>query len=685
MNFQCAVLRGTLAWAALATVAMSLMLPRVAAAETLTADTGINWDLSALQVTADCKRELDRARAGIRTIGMRDVSVPFGEGLGAIEETLSVLQDTLSAQVFLSQAAVSKEVRDASAQCNDDVSAFSVEVSADPAVFALAQAAVKIAVTPEEQQLSKIYVENGRRAAAGLDAAPRAKVQKLLNQINTLQIKFGRVLAEDKSEIRLSPAELGSLPASLDGALKKDARGARLPVNESTFSQFLSNEASGAARLRYEVAYGRRGGLKNVQLLRQAVALRKQVATDLGFPSWAAYQLDTKMAKTPETAENLVLEVDRALRGKARQEIAVLSELKRASGDKSPFVRSDYLYFENQLLKSRYAVDDEIVRPYFPVDKTLPAMLTVYAKLLGVRFEPLEPAMAWAPGVTEFAIYDGVSGAPIGWFFFDLYPREGKYNHFAAFQLRPGRALANGEYRKPVAAIVGNWPAPEPGKPTLLSHDDLVTVFHEFGHIMHETLSLTRFGSLFGPNTRSDFPEAPSQMLENWMWRPEILKRISSHTGSGEPLPDDLIAKMIALKHVDDGVAWCRQALYAEFDLQLHGKQVPADMTRLWFALAPKLTPFHEVPGTYPEAGFIHVMSGLDAGYYGYLWSRVFAQDMFSAFAHEGLDNPAVGQRYRSEILVPGGAAEPEVLLRRFLGREVSFEPFYEDLGISRH
>jgi Zn-dependent oligopeptidase len=664
---------------------MSLLLPQVTAAETLTADTGIRWDLSAAQITADCKREIDRARAGIQTIGMRDASAPFDEGLGAIEETLSVLQEALSAQVFLAQSAVTKEVRDAAAQCNDDVSAFGVEVSADPAVFALAQAAVKIAATPEEQQLSKIYVENGRRAAAGLDAAHRAKVQKLLNQINTLQIEFGRDLAEDKSEIRLSPAELESLPASLDAALKKVARGALLPVNESTFSQFMNNEASGAARLRYDVAYGRLGGMKNVHLLEQAVALRKQAATLLGFPSWAAYQLDAKMAKTPETAESLVLEVDRALLGKARREIAVLTELKRASGDRSPFVPSDYPYFENQLLKSRYAVDDEIVRAYFPVDKTLPAMLAIYSNLLGVRFEPLEPAMAWAPGVTEFAIYDGASDAAIGWFFFDLYPREGKYNHFAAFQLRPGRALANGEYRKPVAAIVGNWPAPQPGKPTLLSHDDLVIVFHEFGHIMHETLSHTRFGSLFGPNTRSDFPEAPSQMLENWMWRPAVLKQISSHTDSGEPLPDDLISKIIALEHVDDGMHWCRQALYADFDLKLHGRQVPADTTRLWFALAPKLTPFHELPGTYPEARFIHVMSGLDAGYYGYLWSRVFAQDMFSAFSHEGLDNPAVGQRYRSEILVPGGAAEPEVLLRRFLGRDVSFEPFYEDLGISRH
>ncbi|MBS0389290.1 MAG: peptidase M3, partial [Proteobacteria bacterium] len=211
-----------------------------------------------------------------------------------------------------------------------------------------------------------------------------------------------------------------------------------------------------------------------------------------------------------------------------------------------------------------------------------------------------------------------------------------------------------------------------------------VVFFHEFGHVMHETLSHTRYASLYGIAVRGDFGEAPSQMLENWMWQPAVLKQISAHVGSGEPLPDDLIASMIAARHVADGVTWGTQAFYAAYDLQLHSLPGKPEPTALWFKLKAALTVFPEIPGTYPEAGFNHLMAGYDAGYYGYLWSKVYAQDMFSKFQEAGLDNPAIGQRYRQMILVPGGSEEPDVLLKRFLGREVSYDPFYEDIGLKK-
>jgi thimet oligopeptidase len=312
-------------------------------------------------------------------------------------------------------------------------------------------------------------------------------------------------------------------------------------------------------------------------------------------------------------------------------------------------------------------------------------VLDIYAQLLGVRFEPLTPPQAWAPDIREYAIYDVASGNAIGWFFLDLYPREGKFGHFAAFPLRFGRVMSDGSYRTPVSAIIGNWPRPEAGKPTLLNHDEVVVFFHEFGHVMHETLSRTRYATLYGINVRGDFGEAPSQMLENWMWQPAVLRKISSHAGSGEPLPDALIDKMIAARHVADGVSWGAQAFYAEYDLQLHSLPGRSDPTALWFRLKAQLTVFPEIPDTYPEAAFGHLMGGYDAGYYGYLWSKVYAQDMFSTFKQEGLESPAAGMRYRQQILVPGGAEEPELLLKRFLGREVRYEPFYEDLGLKKN
>ena len=652
-------------------------------ADTLGPDTGIRWAYTPAEISRLCQHTLEDARAQIKAITARaPARTAFEEGLGAIESTSAQVYEALSAPINLAQFAVARDVRDAGTSCNNDYVAWSVEVSADPAVYALAQSATRMAQTGEERQLAKIYVETGRRSGAALLPPQRAEAQRLLNEISRLGIEFSRELGEDQSTVQLSAAETRSLPAALAGGLTTSASGATLTVNESTLGPFLDNEPVRDARQRFTEAYYRRGGRQNIERLTKAIALRQQLAALLGYPTWAAYQLDVKMAKTPERAEALVLDVDRALLPKAREEIRELAQLKRAGGDTTPFLNWDYRYYEQQLIKARYAIDKEEVRRYFPIDHVVPAVLELYAKLLGVRFVELPKPDAWAPRVTEYAIYDAASGAAIGWFYLDLYPREGKYDHFAAFPLRPGRQLPGGGYQKPVAAIIGNWPIPGTGRPTLLSHEELVTFFHEFGHIMHETLATNRYASLYGPNTRLDFPEAPSQMLENWMWQPEILKKISAHVDTGAPLPDELVRKMIALKNVDAGVKWCRQAFVADFDLKVHMATGKVDPQAVWFALMPQLYVFPEVPGTYPAASFDHIMGGLDAGYYGYLWSRVFAQDMFTVFQHDGLEGGAAGKRYREQLLAPGGSIEPEVLLRNFLGRPVSNAPFYLDLGI---
>jgi thimet oligopeptidase len=201
---------------------------------------------------------------------------------------------------------------------------------------------------------------------------------------------------------------------------------------------------------------------------------------------------------------------------------------------------------------------------------------------------------------------------------------------------------------------------------------------------MHSTLSTAPYETYYGTAVRGDFVEAPSQMLENWMWQPAILKLVSSNVDTGKPLPDDLIKKMVALKHVGDGVAWTGQAFYASYDMKIHSSGPNVNTTTTWFELKKRLTPQPAVAGTLPEASFGHLMGGYDAGYYGYLWSRVYAQDMFTVFQAGGLESPAVGARYRQDILQPGGSIEPDQLLRNFLGREVNYDAFYKDLGIAR-
>ncbi|HUO81539.1 MAG TPA: M3 family metallopeptidase [Gammaproteobacteria bacterium] len=288
----------------------------------------------------------------------------------------------------------------------------------------------------------------------------------------------------------------------------------------------------------------------------------------------------------------------------------------------------------------------------------------------------------WATGVRQFAITDAAGDTPIGWFFLDLAHRPGKFQRPATFPLRPGREREDGSYVLPVSSIIGNGPPGGPGRPALFSHRDVVEFLHEFGHVMHTTLSTARYASLYGTNVRSDFAETPSQMLENWAWQPATLKRLSSHVATGKPLPDTLIESMLAARHSDAGVYWTRQAFLGVYDLTLHSSGPDVDADALWFELMPKLTPLPPLPGTRPSASFLPVMGGYDAGYYGYVWSKVYAQDLYSAFEREGVDDAVLGLRYRREILAPGGTAEPAELVRNFLGRNTSYEPFYRDLGL---
>jgi thimet oligopeptidase len=457
-----------------------------------------------------------------------------------------------------------------------------------------------------------------------------------------------------------------------------------VPVDESTYGRFMGNASSGAARKRFLTAYGMRGGVKNVQRLQQAVAIRDQLANLLGYPSWAAYQLDAKMAKTPQRVEDLLNTVSTKLLPKANSEIAQLGSFKNAQGAAGPFERWDYTYYEDLFVKTKYNVDEDLVRQYFPIDHVIASVLGIYQKLLGVTFAQISPADAWAPGVLEYSITDTASGKPIGWFFLDLYPRPGKFEHFANFPLRPGRVLPDGSYQRPVSSIIGNWPVPSPGKPALLSHQDVITFFHEFGHLMHSTLSIAPYETLYGTGVRPDFVEAPSQMLENFMWQPSILKEVSSNVKTGAPLPDDLINKMIALKHVDDGYVWSSQAFYAQYDMTIHSSGPDINVDTTWFSLEKKMTPFAGIPGTHPEAGFGHLMGGYDAGYYGYLWSKVYAQDIFTRFQKEGLENPEVGMAYRKDILEPGATQEPDELVQNFLGRPMNPDAFYQDIGITQ-
>ncbi len=644
---------------------------------------GIDWSLTPTQVDSGCRANITAARARVEAAAAehaRDASAL--PRLLRIENAVGELQDALVAHLLFATIAADPDLRASSVRCNDALAAFAADLAADPAVLALAVAAQAQAGTPADRELARIYRENGERAGAALSAPRRAELIRLRRQLRALEAGFVQTLGTDTSTIAISRAEAAALPRDLVAGLPKTDTGYRVPVTLEGRERFMKNMASADARRRYLDAFYRIGGTANSRRVDQAVQVRRRIARLLGYPSWADYQFSASMAKTPARARALIDDIDRRLLPRAKAEIANLAALKAARGGHGPFAAWDYAYYEEQFERTRFAIDSEAVREYFPADRVVPAMLGLYQDLFGVIFERVEPADAWSPDVQEYAIRDRIDQRLLGWFYLDLVPRAGKSLPPSNSGLRAGHVLAGGGYRLPVSSIIGNGPAAAAGKPALYSHHDLVTLFHEFGHLMHGTLSTARYATLYGTNVRWDFVEAPSQMLENWMWQPAILKRISRHVVSGQPIPDALIAKMIALKYAADGVFWTRQAFLARYDLALHDEQPARDANRLWFALMPKLTPLPPMPDTLPAASFLPVMGGYDARYYGYAWSRVYAQDMFSVFENRGIDDSATGRRYRREVLAPGATLEPGSLVTNFIGRAPNPQAFYRDLHL---
>jgi thimet oligopeptidase len=657
----------------------------LAASAAAPSPTRINWTLSAAQIKTSCKTAIASAQTRLKNLLAARGRRTFGNTVLTLENLSSDLNDTTVAQQFLFNVTGDLALQQASLDCNNDESSFFTDLTASPQLYS-ALAAVARSNTARDvyqKELTAIWLDTLKRSGAGLSAPRRLEFVRLSKELTDLQNKFAQNLGNDATTITITAAQATSLPSDFTSGLKAAPGGGLIvPVGESTVTPVLQNEKDEAARQTYYLAYNNREAAANTPLLERAIAIRDRLAHLLGYETWAAYQLSNRTAKTPGRVENFLNGLDKTLLPKAQLEVARLTSIKaNETGNLSAVLHPwDVTYYDNVLHRMQYAVDQNQIRQYFPVQHTIDAVLDIYHRLLGVDFKQISPSDAWNPDVLEYSVADSATGRFIGATYFDLYPRPHKYQHFANFPILPVRRLSDGTYRAPFAAVVGNWPRPAGGQPALLSHDDVVTFFHEFGHNMAALLATAPYETL-STGFVWDFVEAPSQMLENFVWQPTVLKEISSNWQTGQPLPDDLISSLIGSRYVDNAYFTTRQIMYAQIDMTYHTSGPHVDTTAVWDRLASELTPMPIPPEIRPQASFGHLMGGYDAGYYGYLWSKVYAQDMFTAFLQGGLENPAVGMRYRRDILQPARTYDPDTEVKRFLGRAMNPNAFYAEFN----
>jgi thimet oligopeptidase len=622
--------------------------------------------------------ELDQAcraglKAGQQSLKALERERGSAQWIRAFDGFYGQIEDLRGPIEFLSNVHPDARIREAAGECELRWQEFFTNVGQNPTLYRAAQASSAAATDDIDRETLRQAVENFEDSGVGLPLAQRAKARQLSNRISQLGQQFDKNVRDSKTRVAFTETELAGVPEGVIKAAKRDAKGRLLlTLDYPTYNPVMERAESAAARERMWRAKTNEGGASNLKLLAEITRLRKDYAKLFGFDSYADFMLRRRMARDTATAERFLAEVKQAVSEGERRDLAALRETKAKHldqpVDKTSLQRWDVAFYTERLRKERFSVDEESFRPYFPPQESLQFVMRIAETMFGIKYTPVQ-AKLWHPEVQAYAVSDAATGKPIASLYVDLYPRDGKYGHAAVWPLRSG-ATSTGQL--PQASLVVNFDRKG------LTLDELDTLLHEFGHALHNNLSMTRYSLNAGTSTQLDFVEAPSQMLEDWIFDRKVLALFKQVCPSCTPVPDELVDKARAAREFQKGNQTARQHLYASYDLALHGK-LPQDPLALWARMEGD-TPLGHVHGTTFPAGFAHVAGGYGAGYYGYLWSLVVAMDLRTAFADKRLD-PVVGRRYRETVLSQGGQRPPEQLVKDFLGRETTPKAFFDYLA----
>ena len=622
---------------------------------------------SADALTAACDSGLLKAGAQVLQMQRRPANSRW---LAAFDAFNAGLEDLSGPVQFLSAVHPDKAQRTAAEACELRWNDFFSTLAQNERLY---QAVKKLRPVDEtDRQLVATTLANLDDAGVGLPPPQRARAKQLSDRIAELGQTFERNIRDANLELAVTEADLAGVPKSVWQDAKTDADGRRLlGLSYPIFLPLMQSAEVAATRERFWFAKTNEGGEANLKLLAEITQLRKEYASLFGAPSWADFVLRRRMAETPAKAETFLAEVKQAVQAREIAELEALrqakaADLKQADGVK--LNRWDVSFYTERVRQARFAVDQEAFRAYFPPQESLQFALRLVERLMGVRYQRVAGAKAWHPEVQTYAVSDAATGKPLATLWVDLYPREGKYNHAAVWGLR---SASLGLKRPSQAALVVNFDRKG------LTLDELETLLHELGHAVHNNLSATRYALQAGTSVKRDFVEAPSQMLQDWVYDPRVLKLFAEVCPSCTPVPDALMAKANTARNFGKGVREARQHLYASYDLALYSPE-PRDPLALW-AQMEGATPLGYVRDTMFPAGFAHIAGGYSAGYYGYLWSLVVATDMRTAFGTDKLD-AKVGRRYRDLVLAHGSDRPPQVLVHNFLGRDFNSGAFFDEL-----
>ena len=653
------------------------------------------FETTANALDASVKAAIAEAEAGLARIGhLQPSEVTFANTVRALDDVNYIIAKVENRMSVIKETSTNAVIRDAA---TDEVKAlddWSVGLDYREDVYNAikAYADTHPNLKDEDAKLLSDTMRDYRRAGLDLPKAKRDEVEAERKKLSALSTDFLSNVTKAEQHILFTKAELEGVP---DDFLEQkgviNAFGAYTVMANITwhYVTVMENAKREQTRLRMQTARDSLAKEKNIPLLQQILVLRDDIAHKLGYDNWADYVIEIKMAKTAARAMDFLERLRTGLQPKFDSEITQFRAMKArdTSDPHTPVLLWDWRYYANQLKKEKYTIDEDALKVYFPFQRCLDGMFAIYQRIFGLKFQRVDPPYKWVDDLQLYSVSDASTGEPMGLFYLDMFPREGKYNHFAEFGIIDGKLLENGTYQRPVVTLICNFPAPQPNRPSLLPHEDVVTLFHEFGHAMHAILTRAKYARFSGTSVPGDFVEAPSQMLENWAWDKKVLDSFAAdYRDPTKKIPSAILDQLKASKLAIEGAYYRRQLVFGLTDLALHTQihAANADQAQPMADGIAAKTFFAQPPGTAWLAYFGHLM-GYDAGYYGYAWADAIAADMATVFekAPDGFFDRAAGRRLREEIYAKGGSRDIDISIEKFLGRPESIEPFLKKIGVN--
>ncbi|MGI8890583.1 MAG: M3 family metallopeptidase [Chthoniobacterales bacterium] len=652
------------------------------------------WPKTPIGVQGEVNTAIAKANAALDVIGKQDLSkVTFDSTIGALDRIKNEAGIAVSKTVVIQQTNQEAAMREAAEKAIKVFQDWAVGVDyredVYKAVKAFADTEPKL--EGEDALLLEYTQRDYRRAGLPLPPEKRAEVEKLRKELAKLETDFQANIVAVKAPVIFTKEELEGVPDSmLDSPGVKTGDDSYTVLANVTFQYDAVEETAKKEETRkhlYKVRFNL-AREKNVPILNDMLSHRNHIALLLGYKSWDDFQTEIKMAKSGAAAKTFINDLVAGIQPKFDAEVGELRKLKVAE-TKDPNAQIniwDWRYYANQYKKEKFTVDTEALRVYFPFQHVLDGMFNIYQSIFGLKFTKIIAPQKWVDDLQLYVVTDSASGEPLGLFYLDMFPRDGKFNHFAEFGIIPGKLSANGKYQRPTVALICNFPPPAKDKPSLLTHSDVETLFHEFGHALHAIVTTAKYVRFSGTSVPADFVEAPSQMLQNWVWDKKVLDTFAAdYRDPSKKIPAETIAKMKEAKLATVAVNYRRQFAIGSIDLSLHDvhpEGQPYDSVALSNPILQKV--FLPIDPDTAFVAFIGHLAGYDAGYYGYAWADAIAADMATVFekAPNGFLDKAAGMALRKEIYAPGGSRDIDISIHKFLGRDRSVQPFLKTLGI---